>query len=72
MISAQISHIRKYLEDQVDDDDAMPVLIRDEDSCSDSDQIDSNMYAFTADLCFTMYKMLGLRRIYWSLHTVVN
>ena len=39
MISARISHIRKYLEDQVDDDDAMPVPIRDEDSCSDSDQL---------------------------------
>ena len=34
MISAQIGHISQYLEHQVDDDhdDAMPVLIRDEDS----------------------------------------
>ena len=43
MISAQIGHISQYLEHQVDDNDAMPVLIRDEDSCSDSDQIDSDV-----------------------------
>ena len=42
MISAQIGHISQYLEHQVDDD-AMPVLICDEDSCSDSDQIDSDV-----------------------------